>query len=95
MDKDEKETRAKHFKSNEKKSDDDASAYKPAPGDKEAKTKPSKYTKTYKDMFGEKLDDAERARIKAQRDRNKDQLQRMRSRMRDSIDRLKDREQRD
>ena len=95
MDKDEKETRAKHFKSNEKKSDDDASAYKPAPGDKEAKTKPSKYTKKYKDMFGEKLDDAERARIKAQRDRNKDQLQRMRSRMRDSIDRLKDKEQRD
>jgi len=34
--------------------DDDPKAYKPAPGDKEAKTKPSKYTKKYKQMFGEK-----------------------------------------
>ena len=42
-----------HFKKHGKKSDDDASAYKPAPGDKTAKTKPSKYTKAYNDMYGE------------------------------------------
>ena len=46
-----------HFKKHGKKADDDASAYKPAPGDKSAKTKPSKYTKQFKDMFGEDLDE--------------------------------------
>ena len=52
-----KSTKAKrdaHFKKHGKKDDDDASAYKPAPGDKSAKTKPSKYTKAFKDMFEEK-----------------------------------------
>ena len=34
-------------------SDDDPKAYKPAPGDKDAKTSPSQYTKKYKQMFGE------------------------------------------
>jgi len=33
--------------------DDNPKAYKPAPGDKDAKTKPSKYTKQFKQMFGE------------------------------------------
>ena len=42
-----------HFKKHGKKDDDDASAYKPAPGDKTAKTKPSKYTKQFKDMYDE------------------------------------------
>ena len=36
--------RARHFDKGKKKSEDDPSAYKPAPGDKSAKTKPSKYT---------------------------------------------------
>jgi hypothetical protein len=94
-DKKEKESRAKHFAKGADKPDDDPKSYTPAPGDKDAKTKPSKYTKKFKQMFGEVIDDAERARIKAQRDRNKDQLQRMRSRYRDQIDRLKDKEQRD
>ena len=51
-----KSTKAKrdaHFKKHGKKADDDASAYKPAPGDATAKTKPSKYTKAFKDMFDE------------------------------------------
>lgn len=51
-----KSTKAKrdaHFKKNGKKADDDSSAYKPAPGDKTAKTKPSKYTKSFKDMYDE------------------------------------------
>ena len=42
-----------HFKKHGKKADDDASAYKPAPGDATAKTKPSKYTKAFKDMYDE------------------------------------------
>ena len=51
-----KSTKAKrdaHFKKHGKKADDDESAYKPAPGDATAKTKPSKYTKAFKDMFDE------------------------------------------
>jgi hypothetical protein len=52
----EKSTKVKrdaHFKKHGKKADDDSSAYKPAPGDKTAKTKPSKYTKSFKDMYDE------------------------------------------
>lgn len=52
----EKATKARrdaHFKKNAKKSDDDSSAYKPAPGDASSKTKPSKYTKAFKDMYDE------------------------------------------
>ena len=37
--------RDRHFKKHGKKADNDSSAYKPAPGDAKAKTKPSKYTK--------------------------------------------------
>jgi hypothetical protein len=48
-----KDKRDAHFKKHGKKSDDDASAYKPAPGDKDAETKPSKYTKSFKDMYEE------------------------------------------
>ena len=48
-----KDKRDAHFKKHGKKADDDSSAYKPAPGDKDAKTKPSKYTKQFKDMFDE------------------------------------------
>ena len=33
--------------------DDNPAAYKPAPGDKDTKTKPSQYTKKFKKMFGE------------------------------------------
>lgn len=52
----EKSTKVKrdaHFKKHGKKADDDESAYKPAPGDTTAKTKPSKYTKSFKDMYDE------------------------------------------
>ena len=49
-----KDKRANFFKkqSGYKKSDDDDD-YKAAPGDKDAKTKPSKHTKKYKQMFGD------------------------------------------
>ena len=43
-----------HFKKGTKMSDDDPKAYEPAPGDAEAETKPSKHTKKFKKMFGEK-----------------------------------------
>jgi len=56
VDKDKKDDRERHFKKHGKKADDDASAYKPAPGDKEAKTKLSKHTKKVRDMMGEDND---------------------------------------
>ena len=48
-----KTKRDAHFKKHGKKSDDDSSAYQSAPGDKGSKTKPSKYTMKFKDMYGE------------------------------------------
>ena len=48
-----KQARDRHFTKGAEKSDDDPSAYKPAPGDKGAKTKLSKYTKKYRKMYGE------------------------------------------
>jgi hypothetical protein len=48
-----KQRRDAQFKKQTKMSDDDPKAYKPAPGDKTAKTKPSKYTKSFKKMYGD------------------------------------------
>lgn len=42
-----------HFKRQSKMSDDDPKAYKPAPGDAKSKTKPSRHTIRFKQMFGE------------------------------------------
>ena len=53
VEKDKKDDRARHFAKYGKMDDDNPDAYKPAPGDKEAKTKPSVHTKKFKDMFGE------------------------------------------
>lgn len=50
--------RAAHWKKMAKYSDRDPRAYEPAPGDKTAKTKLSKYTKKYREMFGEEVDEA-------------------------------------
>ena len=52
-----KQARARHFEKGAKMDDDNPSAYKPAPGDKSAKTKPSKHTLKYKQMFGENKSD--------------------------------------
>ena len=49
LSKDVKSKRADHFKSQ----DTTKPGYKPAPGDKDAKTKPSIHTQKYKKMFGE------------------------------------------
>jgi nicotinic acid mononucleotide adenylyltransferase len=53
-----KDDRARHFAKYAKKSDGVQSSYKPAPGDKGAKTKPSVHTKKFKQMFGESLEEA-------------------------------------
>ena len=52
-----KKKRDAQFKKQTKMDDDNPAAYKPAPGDKEAKTKPSKYTQRYKAMYGEDVND--------------------------------------
>jgi hypothetical protein len=48
-----KQRRDAQFKKQSKMSDRDPKAYKPAAGDKDSKTKPSKYTKSFKKMFSE------------------------------------------
>ena len=48
-----KKSRHAQFKRQTKMSDDNPAAYKPAPGDAKAKTKPSIHTKRFKQMFGD------------------------------------------
>ena len=48
-----KQKRAAHFAKKSKMDDDNPKAYEPAPGDATAKTKPSKHTKKFKQMYGE------------------------------------------
>jgi len=48
-----KSKRAAQFKKQAKMDDDNPKAYKPAPGDATAETKPSKHTKKFKQMYGE------------------------------------------
>ena len=57
MSKSTKQARDSHFEKGRQKSDDDPSAYKPAPGDATAKTKPSKYTKAMKKKFPDLYDE--------------------------------------
>lgn len=88
MSKSTKEKRDAQFKRQSKMSDDNPSAYKPAPGDAEGKTKPSKYTKKYKKMFGEAgpAVTAARERIKREKERKKIENDRLldRARMQDT-----------
>ena len=51
-----KDKRQAQFNKQAKMDDDNPAAYKPAPGDKTAKTKPSKHTKKFKAMYGEMAD---------------------------------------
>jgi nicotinic acid mononucleotide adenylyltransferase len=67
-----KAVRDAQFKKQTKMASDDPKAYKPAPGDATAKTKPSKYTKMYKHMFGEgEVEQAARERIRREKEQNK------------------------
>lgn len=73
-----KQSRDAQFKKQAKMDDDDPAAYKPAPGDATAKTKPSKHTKKFKQMFGEqdRVDMAKKriARQKAAADKRHDRM---------------------
>ena len=51
-----KQSRARHFDKGSKMDDDNPAAYKPAPGDADAKTKPSKHTLAFKKKFGEDVE---------------------------------------
>jgi hypothetical protein len=67
-----KQKRDAHFKKGAAKDDDDPSAYKPAPGDADAKTKPSKHTKKFKQMFGDAVTHFDRAKSKINREKQAD-----------------------
>src|SRR6056300_1114360 len=56
----EKKAHDRHLEKQSKKSDSDPSAYTQSPADKVAKTKPSKYTKRFKQMYGELKTKSER-----------------------------------
>ena len=56
----EKKAHDRHLEKQAKKSDSDSSAYTQSPADKVAKTKPSKYTKRFKQMYGELKTKSER-----------------------------------
>ena len=81
-----KKARDAQFKKQAKMDDDNPAAYKPAPGDATAKTKPSKHTKKFKQMFGEqdRVDIAKKriARQKAAADKRHDRMM-DRARLRD------------
>jgi len=49
-------SRDRHFTKGAKMDDDNPKAYKPAPGDADAKTKPSKHTMAFKKKFGEDVE---------------------------------------
>ncbi len=53
LEKSTKNKRDAQFKKQSKMADDNPAAYKPAPGDKTAKTKPSIHTTKFKKMFGD------------------------------------------
>lgn len=81
-----KVARDAQFKKQSKMASDDPRAYKPAPGDATAVTKPSKYTKMYKDMFGESealRSTNELIRKEKERDKLKHDAMRDRARLQD------------
>ena len=55
LSKTDKDKRASHFSKQDYKKSDGEKDYKPAPGDKGAKTKTSKFTKKFKQMYGEDM----------------------------------------
>lgn len=85
-----KEKRDASFKAGKKASDDDPKAYKPAPGDAEAKTKLSKHTKKYRDMYGEAENVKQaRERIAREKEQDKEKHDRMLDRARTQDTRAK------
>ena len=83
-----KKARDTHFKKHAKMDDDNPAAYKKAPGDATAKTKPSKHTKRFKQMFGEQdAADMAKKRIEREKEVDKRKHDRMmdRARIRDTL----------
>jgi len=79
LSKGQKDKRDAQFKRQAKMDDDNPAAYKPAPGDADAKTKPSVHTRNFKKMYGE--GDAmkqAKARIDSEKARDKVRFDRMR-----------------
>lgn len=86
MSKSTKAARDRHFKRGSKMDDDNPRAYKKAPGDTGAKTKPSKHTIRFKQMFGEQERvNLAKAKIDREKERDKIKHDRMldRARLRD------------
>ena len=72
-----KAARHRHFQKMTKRDDDDASAYKDAPGDKAARkkgTKPSQYTLRFKKMFGEQETRVDIAKKRINREKEVDKI---------------------
>lgn len=89
-----KTKRDAHFKKHGKKADNDDSAYKPAPGDAKAKTKTSKWTKSFKSMYGEEIAHVDVAKKRIDREKKSDALRhdRMMDRARTRQTKIKNRE---
>ena len=78
--------RDRQFKKQSKMDDNNPAAYKPAPGDKTAKTKPSKHTLKFRQMYGEDFTDTAKERIRREKEADKKRHDMMmdRARIRDA-----------
>ena len=76
-----KKSRHSQFKRQSKMSDDNPAAYKPAPGDKNAKTKLSKHTIKFRKMYGEDIK-MTKAKIEREKENDKRKHDRMMDRAR-------------
>ena len=88
-----KKKRLAHFKKYSKYDDDNPAAYKPAPGDATAKTKPSKHTLKYRRMYGE--DAVEVAKKKIEREKMVDKMKHARMLDRAKVRKIKNRSKAD
>ena len=84
-----KQKRLAHFKKYGKYDDDNPAAYKKAPGDKTAKTKPSVHTLKYRRMYGE--DAVELAKKKIEREKMVDKIKHARMLDRAKVRKIKNR----
>lgn len=84
-----KTKRLSHFKKHAKMSDDNPAAYKKAPGDATAKTKPSKHTLKYRRMYGE--DAVDLAKKKIEREKTVDKIKHARMLDRAKVRKIKNR----
>ena len=88
-----KQKRLAHFKKYGKYDDDNPAAYKKAPGDKTAKTKPSVHTLKYRRMYGE--DAVEIAKKKIEREKMVDKMKHARMLDRAKVRKIKNRSKAD